>query len=61
MSIMDKVKAMLGQHSDKAKQGVDRAGDMVDQRTAGKYADKVDMAQDKTKEYIDRENRPPQP
>jgi hypothetical protein len=60
MSIMDKVKGMLGQHSDKAKEGVDRAGDMVDERTGGKHAKQVDMAQEKGKDYIDRE-KPQQP
>jgi hypothetical protein len=60
MSIMDKVKGMLGQHSDKAREGVDRAGDMVDERTGGKHAKQVDMAQDKANDYIDRE-KPQQP
>ncbi|MFD0851883.1 antitoxin [Actinomadura adrarensis] len=55
MSIVDKVKEMLGQHPDKGKQGVERAGDMFDQRTGGKYADKVDKAQQKGSDYIDRE------
>jgi hypothetical protein len=55
MSIVDKVKELLGQHPDKAKQGVDRAGDAFDQRTGGKYADKVDKAQEKGSDYIDRE------
>ena len=46
MSIVDKVKEMLGSHADKAKQGVDKAGDMIDDKTGGKYADKVDKGQD---------------
>ncbi|WP_067479905.1 antitoxin [Actinomadura hibisca] len=54
MSIVDKVKEMLGQNADKAKQAVDKAGDMVDQRTGGKYADKVDMAQDRARQYLDQ-------
>ncbi|HEY7489219.1 MAG TPA: antitoxin [Streptosporangiaceae bacterium] len=58
MSIVDKVKGMLGQHSDKAEQGVDKAGDMIDEKTGGKYNDKVDTAQDKAKDYLNRENRP---
>jgi hypothetical protein len=55
MSIVDKVKQMLGQHSDHARKGVDKAGDMFDERTGGKYSDKVDKAQDKAGDYIDRE------
>ncbi len=53
MSIVDKVKEMLGQNTDKAKDAVDKAGDMLDQKTGGKYADKVDMAQDKAKQFIE--------
>ena len=53
MSIVDKVKEMLGSNADKASDAVDKAGDMVDEKTGGKYADKVDMAQDKAKSFID--------
>ncbi|TDD83633.1 antitoxin [Actinomadura rubrisoli] len=54
MSIVDKVKQMLGQHSDQAKRGVEKGGDMFDQKTGGKYSDKVDKAQEKAGDYIDR-------
>ncbi|TYB43474.1 antitoxin [Actinomadura chibensis] len=54
MSIVDKVKQMLGQHSDKAKHGVNKAGDTIDEHTGGKYADKIDKVQDKAGDYIDR-------
>ncbi|MEV4254114.1 antitoxin [Spirillospora sp. NPDC049652] len=50
---MDKVKEMFGQHPDQAKSGVDKAGDMFDQKTGGKYADKVDKAQERAGQYID--------
>ena len=55
MSIVDKVKQMLGQHPDQAKQGVERAGDMIDERTGGKYSDKIDKAQEKAGDYIEGE------
>ncbi|MFH7599910.1 antitoxin [Streptomyces racemochromogenes] len=59
MSIVDKLKGMLGHHPDKAKDAVERGGDMIDERTGNKYTDKVDMGQEKANDYIDR-NRPPQ-
>ncbi|MEU8435998.1 antitoxin [Streptomyces sp. NPDC029216] len=59
MSIVDKLRGMLGQHPDKAKEAVERGGDKLDERTGNKYSDKVDMAQEKANEYIDRE-KPPQ-
>ena len=55
MGMMDKLKGMLGQHPDKAKDAVERAGDMIDERTGGKYSDKVDKAQEKAAEFIDGE------
>jgi hypothetical protein len=57
MSIVDKVKEMLGQHSDKAKRGVEKAGDMADERTGGKYSDKIDKAQEKGSDYIDQQGQ----
>lgn len=56
MSIVDKVKEMLGQHGDKARQGVEKGGDMFDRRTGGKYSEQVDKAQDKAGDYLDRQN-----
>ena len=39
----------------KVKEGVEKAGDMIDEKTDGKYADQVDMAQDKVEELIDEQ------
>jgi hypothetical protein len=57
MSIVDKVKEMLGQHGDKARQGVEKGGDMVDRKTGGKYGEHVDKAQEKSGDYIDRQGQ----
>ena len=54
MGFMDKVKGMLGQHGDKADQGIDRAGDMVDDKTGGKHAAHVDKAQQAAKDNLDK-------
>ncbi|CAM5476236.1 MULTISPECIES: antitoxin [Streptomyces] len=52
MSAMDKIKKMLKGHEDQAGKGVDKAGDMVDDRTKGKYSGQVDTAQDKLKQQF---------
>ncbi|MFB8144339.1 antitoxin, partial [Streptomyces parvus] len=52
MSAMDKIKKMLKGHEDQAGKGVDKAGDMVDDRTQGKYKGHVDTAQDKLKQQL---------
>ncbi|GHE06460.1 antitoxin [Streptomyces alanosinicus] len=62
MSVMDKLKQMLKGHEDQAKQGVDKAGDMIDERTQGTYRSQVDTAQKSADEFIDRnrQDNPPQ-
>jgi hypothetical protein len=46
MGIFDKAKDALSGQGDKVDAGVEKAGDMVDERTEGKYAEKVDEGQD---------------
>lgn len=45
-AIVRKAKEAANQHKDKIDGAVDKAGDIVDQKTQGKYADKVDQGQD---------------
>ncbi|MFD5424252.1 antitoxin [Streptomyces sp. NPDC127084] len=73
MSMMDKIKQMLKGHEHHASQGIDKAGDMADERTQGKYSRHVDTAQDKLKQQLGDQpgqmgqpgqtgqDRPPQP
>lgn len=67
MSMMDKLKHMLKGHEDQASKGIDKGGDVVDERTQGKYSGHVDTAQDTLKEQFggdqggQGQNRPPQP
>ncbi|MFK0257654.1 antitoxin [Streptomyces sp. NPDC090445] len=52
MSVIDKLKQMLKGHESQAAQGIDKAGDFVDQKTGSKYASQVDTAQEKLKEQL---------
>ncbi|MEU6282818.1 antitoxin [Streptomyces sp. NPDC047028] len=62
MSVMDKLKQMLKGHEDQAGKGIDKSGDMLDERTQGKYSSQVDTAQDKLNEQLRRDqDQPPQP
>lgn len=54
MGFMDKARSMLGGHKDQAQQGVEQAGDAVDDRTDDKYSSQVDTAQAKADDYIDK-------
>ncbi|GAA3020364.1 antitoxin [Streptomyces fulvorobeus] len=63
MSAMDKIKKMLKGHEDQTSKGVDKAGDMIDDRTQGKYRGQVDTAQDKLRQQFgtDRDQGTPPP
>jgi hypothetical protein len=54
MSMFDKAKDLLGEHGDQVDQGIDKLGDLIDDKTGGEHADKVDMAQEKLKEQLDK-------
>jgi hypothetical protein len=49
---MDKAKDFADQHDKQVDQGLEKAGDMADQRTGGKYDEQIDkgveMAQQRT-------------
>ena len=57
MSFMDKAKAALtdavDQHGDKIAQGIDKAGGVVNEKTGGKHADKIDQATGKARDALD--------
>lgn len=54
MGILDKVKGLVGKHEDKAKEGVDKVADVVDDKTGGKHTEKIEDAADKAKDAIDK-------
>jgi hypothetical protein len=49
MSFLDKVKGLLAKNADKVDTAIDKAGDLVDKKTQGKYAQHVDKVQDAAK------------
>lgn len=54
MGFLDKAKGLIAQNAEKieevAGQAIDKAGDLVDEKTGGKFADVVDHAQDAAKD-----------
>lgn len=58
MSMMEKIKQMLKGHESQSDKAVDKAGDMADERTQGKYSGQVDTAQEKIKDQF--RDQPPQ-
>jgi hypothetical protein len=50
MSFMDKAKDFADKHDEQVDQGIEKAGDQVDQRTGNKYSSQVDKGQDQAQQ-----------
>ena len=46
-------KDLVDKQGDKISEGLDKAGDMIDEKTDGKYADKISEGVDKVKDALD--------
>ncbi|HEV2759302.1 MAG TPA: antitoxin [Acidimicrobiales bacterium] len=53
MGLFDKAKDLAGQHADKVGDAIDKAADMVDEKTGGKYADHIDKGAEAAKGFVD--------
>lgn len=56
MGLMDNLSAAVGGHEDQVKDGIDKLGDLIDDKTGGQYAGQVDQAQDFLKTQVDNSN-----
>lgn len=54
MGFMDKIKKTIGGNADKASGVIDKAADMVDDKTGSKHSDKIDSAAEKAKDAVDK-------
>ena len=54
MGFLDKIKNLASKNADKVETAIDKAGDVVDQKTQGKYASQVDKVQDAAKKAVDK-------
>jgi hypothetical protein len=46
MSFLDKAKDLADKHDKQVDQGLEKAGDQIDQRTGGKHSDQIDKGVD---------------
>jgi hypothetical protein len=60
MGFLDKVKDLVSKNKGAVDTAIDKAGDIVDKQTQGKYAQHVDKVQDAAKKAVDK-NDPPTP
>jgi hypothetical protein len=59
MGFLDKVKDLVSKNKGAVDTAIEKAGDVVDSKTQGKYASTVDKVQDAAKNAVDK-NDPPQ-
>ena len=52
MGFLDKAKDLLGKNADKVDTVINKAGDLVDKKTQGKYASTVDKVQQAAKKAV---------
>ena len=53
MGIFDKAKDLLNEHSDKVDQGIDKAAELIDQKTGGQHTEQIDQAAEQAKQAMD--------
>ena len=57
MGFLDKFKSkaedLVDSHGDKVSEGIDKAADVIDDKTGGKLGDKLDLGADKAKDALD--------
>jgi hypothetical protein len=51
--VKSKLTKAVDSQGEKIGDGLDKAGDLVDKKTDGKYGDKIDTGLDKTKDALD--------
>ena len=61
MGFLDKAKDLLSKNADKVDTVIDKAGDLVDKKTQGKYASTVDKVQDAARKAVADQTGPQQP
>jgi hypothetical protein len=58
---MDKLKDMAGQHGDQVKQGLDKAGDFVDEKTGHQHSDQIDKGREALENQLGQSDGDQQP
>jgi len=54
MGFLDKAKDLLSENADKVETAIDKAGDIIDSKTQGKYSDTIDKVQDVAKKAVNK-------
>ncbi|MBB1243371.1 antitoxin [Streptomyces durbertensis] len=53
-NLKDKVEDLAESHGEKITEGLEKAGDFIDDKTSGKYSKQIDTGVDKAQEFVER-------
>ena len=53
MGLLDNIKGALKGNADKVQDGIEKAADVIDDKTDGKYSDQIDMAEEKIGDVVE--------
>ncbi|MGW1051461.1 antitoxin [Streptomyces sp. NPDC002521] len=53
-NLKDKAEDIAEKHGDKIAVGLEKAGDVIDERTGGKHGDTIDTAVDKAQDLVEK-------
>lgn len=54
MGFLDKIKGAVAGKGDQVDSAIDKAAEVIDDKTGKKHSDKIDTAADKAKEVVDK-------
>jgi hypothetical protein len=60
MGIFDKAKDLLNEHNDKVDQGIDKAAEVIDQKTGGQHTEQIKQGAEQAKRAMDDTDSQPQ-
>lgn len=54
--LADKAKEFAGEHSDQVNEGIEKAGDAVDDKTGNRFGDQIKQGEQKAEDFLDGQN-----
>jgi hypothetical protein len=54
--LADEAKKFAGEHSDQVKEGLEKVGDFVDEKTGNRFGDQIDKGEQQAENYLDGQN-----
>jgi ABC-type transporter Mla subunit MlaD len=52
VGLFDKAKELASQHAEKVEEAIDKVADVVDDKTGGKYSEKIDKGAEAAKGFV---------